>query len=100
MGGLEPVYQVELLAALQSDALTVVVCGYTLTMDLGDPALIHTFWSEIGKYRREPLEYSAGGIDPAAAALNLAVRCASSKSSYSKTTTDHCLLLPQYQQFN
>lgn len=61
MEGLEPVYQVKLLAALRS----------------GDPALIHPFLTEIGKDRRASLESSAEGIDTAAAALHLAIHCAS-----------------------
>jgi hypothetical protein len=52
MGALELVYQVKLLAALQSGELAVVVYRHTLTMDLGDPALIHPFLTEIGKDRR------------------------------------------------
>jgi len=51
-------------------------------MHSGDPALIHPFLTEIGKDRRASLESSAEGIDTAAAALHLAIHCASSKLSY------------------
>ncbi|KAF9442720.1 hypothetical protein P691DRAFT_846150 [Macrolepiota fuliginosa MF-IS2] len=61
---LEPVYQVKLLAALRS----------------GDPALIHPFLAEIGKDRRSSTDLSAAAIDTAAAALHLAVRCASAQT--------------------
>ncbi|KII83915.1 hypothetical protein PLICRDRAFT_702189 [Plicaturopsis crispa FD-325 SS-3] len=54
----EPLYQVKLLAALRS----------------GDPALIHPFLTEIGKDRRKSAE---GEVDVGAAALHLAIRCAS-----------------------
>lgn len=54
----EPLYQVRLLAALRG----------------GDPAAIHPFLAEIGKDRRKSSE---GEIDTGAAALHLAVRCAS-----------------------
>jgi hypothetical protein len=43
----------------------------------GDPALIHPFLTEIGKDRRASVD-NVGGIDTGAAALHLAVRCASS----------------------
>ena len=56
----EPLYQVKLLAAIRS----------------GDPALIHPFLAEIGKDRRKPVDKD-GDLDTGAAALHLAVRCAS-----------------------
>jgi len=56
----EPLYQVKLLSALRS----------------GDPALIHPFLAEIGKDRRLSVE-SDNDLDTGAAALHLAVRCAS-----------------------
>ncbi|TFK33757.1 Oxysterol-binding protein-domain-containing protein [Crucibulum laeve] len=55
---IEPLYQVKLLSALRS----------------GDPALIHPFIAEIGKDRRKSVE---GDLDTGAAALHLAIRCAS-----------------------
>ncbi|KAK0461135.1 Oxysterol-binding protein-domain-containing protein [Desarmillaria tabescens] len=54
----EPLYQVKLLSALRS----------------GDPALIHPFLTEIGKDKRKSTEQN---LDTGAAALHLAVRCAS-----------------------
>ncbi|GLB39485.1 putative OSBP family protein [Lyophyllum shimeji] len=58
----EPLYQVKLLQALRS----------------GDPALIHPFLAEIGKDRRKSVEAGVpGSLDTGAAALHLAVRCAS-----------------------
>ncbi|KAK0212711.1 Oxysterol-binding protein-domain-containing protein [Desarmillaria ectypa] len=54
----EPLYQVKLLSALRS----------------GDPALIHPFLTEIGKDKRKSTEKN---LDTGAAALHLAVRCAS-----------------------
>ncbi|KAF8056496.1 Oxysterol-binding protein-domain-containing protein [Lyophyllum atratum] len=58
----EPLYQVKLLQALRS----------------GDPTLIHPFLAEIGKDRRKSVEAGqAGNLDTGAAALHLAVRCAS-----------------------
>ncbi|KAF8147199.1 hypothetical protein B0H34DRAFT_343598 [Crassisporium funariophilum] len=57
--GPEPLYQVKLLSALRS----------------GDPAAIHPFLAEISRDKRTPP--SSGEIDTGAAALHLAVRCAS-----------------------
>ncbi|KAJ7595383.1 Oxysterol-binding protein-domain-containing protein [Mycena floridula] len=54
----EPLYHVKLLSALRS----------------GDPALIHPFLAEIGKDRRKSAQ---GNLDTGAAALHLAIRCAS-----------------------
>ncbi|KAG2367637.1 Oxysterol-binding protein-domain-containing protein [Suillus spraguei] len=54
----EPLHQVKLLSALRS----------------GDPALIHPFLAEIGKERRKSVD---GDINTGAAALHLAIRCAS-----------------------
>ncbi|TRM63799.1 Oxysterol-binding protein-domain-containing protein [Schizophyllum amplum] len=56
----EPLYQVKLLSAIRS----------------GDPALIHPFLAEIGKDRRKSAEKDSD-FDTGAAALHLAVRCAS-----------------------
>lgn len=44
----------------------------------GDPALIHPFLAEIGKERRKSVD---GDINTGAAALHLAIRCASGRSS-------------------
>ncbi|KAF5319842.1 hypothetical protein D9611_012886 [Ephemerocybe angulata] len=55
---IEPLYQVRLLSALRS----------------GDAAAIHPFLTEIGKDRRNS---GVGDLDTGAAALHLAVRCAS-----------------------
>jgi len=55
----DPVFHVKLLAALRS----------------GDPALIHPFLAEIGKDAR-PSDAPAA-LDTAAAAVHLAIRCAS-----------------------
>ncbi|KAH7920399.1 hypothetical protein BV22DRAFT_1039916 [Leucogyrophana mollusca] len=57
----EPLYQVKLLSALRS----------------GDPALIHPFLAEIGKERRKSVD---GDLNTGAAALHLAVRCASAET--------------------
>ncbi|EGN94271.1 hypothetical protein SERLA73DRAFT_171297 [Serpula lacrymans var. lacrymans S7.3] len=57
----EPLYQVKLLSALRS----------------GDPALIHPFLTEIGKERRSSVD---GDLNTGAAALHLAVRCASAET--------------------
>ncbi|KAG1730935.1 Oxysterol-binding protein-domain-containing protein [Suillus paluster] len=54
----EPLHQVKLLSALRS----------------GDPALIHPFLTEIGKDRRKSVD---GDLNTGAAALHLAIRCAS-----------------------
>ncbi|KAH7907177.1 Oxysterol-binding protein-domain-containing protein [Hygrophoropsis aurantiaca] len=54
----EPLYQVKLLSALRS----------------GNPALIHPFLAEIGKERRQSID---GDLNTGAAALHLAIRCAS-----------------------
>ncbi|KAG0702561.1 Oxysterol-binding protein-domain-containing protein [Suillus ampliporus] len=54
----EPLQQVKLLSALRS----------------GDPALIHPFLTEIGKDRRKSVD---GDLNTGAAALHLAIRCAS-----------------------
>ncbi|KAJ7929621.1 Oxysterol-binding protein-domain-containing protein [Mycena leptocephala] len=73
--GAEPLYQVKLLSALRN----------------GDPALIHPFLAEIGKEKRKSSDLRAGAtgstngskdsgasdIDTGAAALHLAIRCAS-----------------------
>ncbi|KAJ7770761.1 hypothetical protein B0H16DRAFT_1365216, partial [Mycena metata] len=75
--GPEPLYQVKLLSALRN----------------GDPALIHPFLAEIGKEKRKSADPripgtsrmsasanasdDAGSIDTGAAALHLAIRCAS-----------------------
>lgn len=54
-------------------------------MLIGDPALIHPFLAEIGKDKRKSAEPGSpsgsvvGYIDTGAAALHLAVRCASGK---------------------
>ena len=45
---------------------------------LGDPASIHPFLAEIGKDRRKSVDGSTD-LDTGAAALHLAVRCASGK---------------------
>ena len=42
----------------------------------GDPALIHPFLAQISRESRPP----ADGLDPAAAALHLAIRCASTET--------------------
>lgn len=50
---------------------------YTWTLTkrlLGDPALIHPFLTEIGKERRSSID---GNLNTGAAALHLAIRCAS-----------------------
>ncbi|KAJ7674024.1 Oxysterol-binding protein-domain-containing protein [Mycena polygramma] len=68
-GSAEPLYQVKLLSALRN----------------GDPALIHPFLAEIGKEKRKSTSAAAtsdgvdgdGAIDTGAAALHLAIRCAS-----------------------
>ncbi|KAJ7733075.1 Oxysterol-binding protein-domain-containing protein [Mycena maculata] len=65
-GPTEPLYQVKLLAALRS----------------GDPALIHPFLAEIGKEKRRSATPNASNanveeLDTGAAALHLAIRCAS-----------------------
>ncbi|KAF8552182.1 hypothetical protein OG21DRAFT_1466159 [Imleria badia] len=57
-GLVEPLQQVRLLSALRS----------------GDPALIHPFLTEIGKERRNSID---GELNTGAAALHLAIRCAS-----------------------
>ncbi|KAG8221726.1 Oxysterol-binding protein-domain-containing protein [Butyriboletus roseoflavus] len=57
-GPAEPLQQVRLLSALRS----------------GDPALIHPFLTEIGKERRNSID---GDLNTGAAALHLAIRCAS-----------------------
>ncbi|KAJ7143846.1 Oxysterol-binding protein-domain-containing protein [Mycena epipterygia] len=67
----EPLYQVKLLSALRS----------------GDPALIHPFLAEIGKEKRKSSDQRSVGsrapdstnasLDTGAAALHLAIRCAS-----------------------
>ncbi|KAL4063740.1 Oxysterol-binding protein-domain-containing protein [Scleroderma citrinum] len=57
-GAVEPLQQVKLLSALRS----------------GDPALIHPFLTEISKERRGSLD---GDLNTGAAALHLAIRCAS-----------------------
>ncbi|KIJ64051.1 hypothetical protein HYDPIDRAFT_112576 [Hydnomerulius pinastri MD-312] len=54
----EPLQQVKLLSALRN----------------GDPALIHPFLAEIGKERRRSVD---GDLNTGAAALHLAIRCAS-----------------------
>ncbi|KAI0068584.1 hypothetical protein BV25DRAFT_1910349 [Artomyces pyxidatus] len=58
LGTSEPLYQVKLLTALRS----------------GDPAAVQPFLAEIGKERRRSRE---GDADVGAAALHLAIRCAS-----------------------
>ncbi|KAJ7266384.1 hypothetical protein B0H12DRAFT_1321005, partial [Mycena haematopus] len=70
-GSAEPLYQVKLLSALRN----------------GDPALIHPFLAEIGKEKRKSAGTGAdqqrtggtsnGDLDTGAAALHLAIRCAS-----------------------
>ncbi|KAJ7058968.1 Oxysterol-binding protein-domain-containing protein [Mycena amicta] len=69
----EPLYQVKLLNALRT----------------GDPALIHPFLAEIGKEKRKSADQRAApghnengpsSLDTGAAALHLAIRCASSET--------------------
>ncbi|KIJ15782.1 hypothetical protein PAXINDRAFT_114163 [Paxillus involutus ATCC 200175] len=57
-GAAEPLQQVKLLSALRS----------------GDPALVHPFLTEISKERRNSID---GDLNTGAAALHLAIRCAS-----------------------
>ncbi|KAF9218913.1 hypothetical protein BS17DRAFT_883213 [Gyrodon lividus] len=57
-GAVEPLQQVKLLSALRN----------------GDPALIHPFLTEISKERRNSVD---GELNTGAAALHLAIRCAS-----------------------
>ncbi|KAI0053692.1 hypothetical protein FA95DRAFT_1579337 [Auriscalpium vulgare] len=71
-GTTEPLYQVKLLSALRS----------------GDPAVIHPFLAEIGKERRRSQD---SNTDVGAAALHLAIRCAS---------TDTVLLLLDHRSIS
>lgn len=92
--GLSPadsLYQVRLLAALRSgtclsfSAPPSFYLGPWLIPILGDPALIHPFLTEIGKDRRSStsgqsqVQGKGNDYDTGAAALHLAIRCASSK---------------------
>jgi hypothetical protein len=80
-GTLEPLYQVKLLAALRSGEIGhgfPVKCSdsrYTL----GDTYFIHAFLAEIGKDRRRTGD---GDSELGAAALHLAIRCASGELLY------------------
>jgi oxysterol-binding protein 1 len=70
----EPLYQVKLLSALRSGTLSsfLPVFRSTNPQHLGDPALIHPFLAGLGKGHN-----GGGENDLGAAALHLAVRCAS-----------------------
>lgn len=75
-------YQVKLLAALRSgESVPSRTHPRILTWLAGDPALIHPFIAEIGKEKRKAGPgHSTNDLDTAAAALHLAVRCASGQS--------------------
>ncbi|KDQ23149.1 hypothetical protein PLEOSDRAFT_35466 [Pleurotus ostreatus PC15] len=64
MTNAEPLQQVKLLAALRS----------------GDPALIHPFLSEISKDSKDTSLATSDALNTGAAALHLAIRCASSET--------------------
>ncbi|KAF4566138.1 hypothetical protein EYR40_002047 [Pleurotus pulmonarius] len=64
MTNVEPLQQVKLLAALRS----------------GDPALIHPFLSEISKDSKDTSLTTGDALNTGAAALHLAIRCASSET--------------------
>lgn len=63
-------------AAFRTKKWFVVACWpcVPLTLPLGEPALIHPFLAEISKERRGSLD---GDLNTGAAALHLAIRCAS-----------------------
>lgn len=71
----EPLYQVKLLSALRSGVLSSSLYSarrINHCPTLGDPAVIHPFLAGLGKGHHD-----GGGNDHGAAALHLAVRCAS-----------------------
>ena len=76
-GGLDSLYQVRLLSALRSGTSTVPVLLTVYSYQPGDPARIHPFLTDILKERRTSSE---SDVDLGAAALHLAIRCASCKS--------------------
>lgn len=75
-GPVEPLQQVRLLSALRSGMWLHGMANSWMLMRhlLGDPALIHPFLTEIGKERRNSID---GDLNTGAAALHLAIRCAS-----------------------
>lgn len=71
----EPLYQVKLLSALRSGVLSSSLYSAARVNHyptLGDPAVIHPFLAGLGKDHHD-----GGENDLGAAALHLAVRCAS-----------------------
>lgn len=74
----EPLYQVKLLSALRSGTFVAYSSSFLFILVVGDPALIHPFLAGIANERRASRESES---DLGAAALHLAIRCASGASS-------------------
>lgn len=74
----EPLYQVKLLSALRSGTFLAYFASFLFILVVGDPALIHPFLAGIANERRASRESES---DLGAAALHLAIRCASGASS-------------------
>jgi hypothetical protein len=79
----EPLYQVKLLSALRSGTFGSHSHSPLFILVVGDPALIHPFLAGIANERRASRESES---DLGAAALHLAIRCASGASSPLKLT--------------
>jgi hypothetical protein len=75
----EPLYQVKLLSALRTGTFFSLAIFFLFHIGrVGDPALIHPFLAGIVNDRRASRESES---DLGAAALHLAIRCASGASS-------------------
>ncbi len=72
----DALYQVRLLSALRSGECFAWDILLVTEVPICDPAQIHPFLAEIGRDRRTSAEID---VDLGAAALHLAIRCASCK---------------------
>ena len=87
----EPLYQVKLLSALRSGTFLSYLFSCFSSFVVGDPALIHPFLAGIANERRASRESES---DIGAAALHLAIRCASGASGPLNLTFSRSFFFP------
>ena len=87
----EPLYQVKLLSALRSGTFISYLSYFFSSLLVGDPALIHPFLAGIASERRASRESES---DIGAAALHLAIRCASGVSGPLNLTPSRSFFFP------
>ena len=88
----EPLYQVKLLSALRTGTFVSYLSYLSfISVVLGDPALIHPFLAGIANNRRTSRESES---DIGAAALHLAIRCASGAYRPPNLIPSHPFLFP------